>query len=208
MLLLASVIQSYSLTWFKEYPLINGISKYILFGSDDWIMAGMVLFSFILTIGLTFVIWLLVAVIVYILSIPLSIFLKLQSSFDEDSNMSMAEILTVSIPILFGNKLSFVFPICFLLWLKMTASARVSAKSDLPRAQNIYNYRFSCLMFLVSLLPYTIPSLIADIKDLLIEGNRRGFDFSYIAIIQGMPNVLVVLYLTSKGKNPSRLEAK
>jgi hypothetical protein len=206
LLLLASAVQFTILTYGKDYPLLYTFaSRHILFGNDDWIMADLVLSTFGLGIGLTSVIWLAISIIVFFISIPIRLFPG-QGNRKSASVRQFAIHLTVSVGLLAFIPSSILFTIYFILWLLMTASARLSARSDLPSFQNVYNYRLSWLIFLTSLLPYYIPSVIAYIKDIIIGCIHHTI--SPITLVQDVPVLLILIYLLTLGKSPDVLPTK
>ncbi|KAI7878366.1 PGAP1-like protein-domain-containing protein [Mucor mucedo] len=193
LLLVATSIQLYAASPFA--------SKNIFFGSDDWTMAGLLLFMFVLSIGLTFVIWLAVSLMVNIISLPVGVFpvrIKTAGPF--------AVHLTIVAGCLGFIPPSVLFCLYFIVWTFMTASSRVSARSDLPTVQNVYNYRLSWLVFLTSLLPYYVPSVIVFVKDIMIGWTQ--YSVLPIKLAHDIPGLLVVIYLVTFGKNPDVLETK
>lgn len=210
LLLIGSAFQIFILNhcpaWCKDYPLLhNTASKYLLFGKDEWMMTGLILFAFVLGIGLTCVIWFAVSTIVFLISIPLRV-LPRQHNLKKASVRQFVVHLTVLLGLLGFIPSSTLFAAYFILWLLMTSSSRVSARSDLSSFQNIYNYRLSWLVFLTSLLPYFIPSVIAYIKDILIGWTHHTI--SPITIVQDLPPLLILIYLMTLGKTPDTLDAK
>ncbi|CAO3607334.1 unnamed protein product [Mucor hiemalis] len=205
LLLLTSIAQVYSFQWIEEYPSFTNLLGYILLGKNDWTLLFMVLFAFGLAVGLTFTIWVTISVIVYILSVLLG-FLPDQVKISFGGRKGFVVHLTIVVGLLAFIPSSVIFTIYCIFWLFMTVSARRSARSDLPTVQNVYNYRISWLLLLISLLPYSIPGVIAFIKDLMIGWVHH--EVSYLALTQNMPSLLLVIYLVTIGKSPDHLEAK
>lgn len=164
----------------------------------------MVLFAYGLAVGLTFTIWLLVSIIVSILSVPLGFFPAAMLKFGGKKGFVIQ--LTIVVGLLAFIPASVIFTIYCVIWLFMTVSARHSARSDLPTIQNLYNYRISWLLLLISLLPYSVPGVIAFIKDLMIGWVHH--EVSYLALAQSLPSLLTVIYLVTIGRSPDVLEAK
>lgn len=193
LLLVATSIQLYVVSPFA--------SKNIFFGSDDWTMAGLLFFMFVLSIGLAFVIWLAVSIIVNIISLPVGVFpVRIKTAGPFALHSTIVAGLLGFIPA------SVLFCLYFVVWTFMTASSRVSARSDLPTVQNVYNYRLSWLVFLTSLLPYYIPSVIVFIKDIMIGWTQ--YSLVPMKLVQDIPGLLVVIYLVTFGNNPDVLETK
>jgi len=176
------------------------VTKYMLFGSNDWLFGGLLILTFALSVGLNAIIWLLVSLLTLILSTPMR--------FMRSSNVSAPATSTqffVQLSIVAGL-LSFlpsavVFTLYFGVWLFMTCSARNAARSDLPLFQNTYKYRQSWLIFLVSLLPYYIPNLIVFIKNILI-GWTHKLPESPLVLVQDVPVLMTLVFLVTVGKNP------
>ncbi|GAA5797204.1 hypothetical protein HPULCUR_002584 [Helicostylum pulchrum] len=193
LLLIASGVQFY-------YP-----SESILFGSDDWMMTGLLLFTFSLSIGLTLIIWLAVSTIVTVLAIPLRLF-PMQVRTQNASIKPMVVHMTLAIALIGFVPSSVIFSVYFIIWLFMTAVAHVAARSDLPKIRNMYYYRLSWLVFLTSLLPYYVPSVIVYVKDIMIGWTHHHV--SPIVLMQDIPALFMIIYLVTLGKNPDRLELK
>lgn len=195
LLLVASVIQYY-------FP---SSTKDLLFGTDDWMMVGLLLFAFFLSIGLTFMIWAAVSLVVTILSVPLRLF-PMQLQGPNTSMKTFVIHLTVVTALLGFIPSSLVFSVYFIVWLCMTSIAHVAAISDLPKIRNVYHYRLSWLVFFISLLPYRVPNLIAFVKDILIGWTEYKVSPSVLA--EDIPALIIIIYLVTIGKNPYSLEQK
>lgn len=198
-----AILNSSNNNWFF-YPASVISTKYILFGSDDWMLAGLLCFAFVLGIGLTAVFWFVISTLVFIISrmIPLRLFVVKSTS----SMMHFIIQLSIVIGLLSFVPLSVIFTVYYIVWLLMTSIACTFAKSDLPSFQNIYNYRLSWLVYLTSFLPYYIPKVIVYAKDLLIHWNYHPV--SIVLILQDSPSLLILIYLVTIGKNPDTLELK
>ncbi|KAK4514962.1 uncharacterized protein ATC70_002569 [Mucor velutinosus] len=176
------------------------VTKYMLFGSNDWLFGGLLVLTFALSVGLNAVIWLLVSLLTLILSTPM----QFMRSSDVSTSVTSTRFL-VHVGIVVGL-LSFlpsavIFTLYFSFWLLLTCSARNAARSDLPLFQNIYKYRQSWLIFLISLLPYYIPHLIVFIKNMLI-GWTYQLPESKLTLVQDVPVLMTLAFLVTVGRNP------
>lgn len=168
-------------------------------------MTGLLLFTFSLSIGLTLIIWLAVSTIVTVLAIPLRLF-PMQVRTQNASIKPMVVHMTLAIALIGFVPSSVIFSVYFIIWLFMTAVAHVAARSDLPKIRNMYYYRLSWLVFLTSLLPYYVPSVIVYVKDIMIGWTHHHV--SPIVLMQDIPALFMIIYLVTLGKNPDRLELK
>lgn len=204
LLCITSIAQVCFFQWFDGYPSVINSLGYILLGRDDWLLLLMVLFAYGLAVGLTFTIWLAVSIIVTILSVPFSFFPAARLNFGGKKGFVIH--LTIVIGLLAFIPASVIFTLYCVFWLFMTASARHAARSDLPTMQNLYNYRISWLLLLISSLPYSVPGVVAFVKDLMIGWVHH--EVSYLALAQSSPSLLSVIYLVTIGRSPDHLEAK
>jgi pimeloyl-ACP methyl ester carboxylesterase len=181
-------------------------TKYMLFGSNDWLFGGLLILSFVLSIGLNAIIWLLISILTLIFSLPLRCMRFNRNSSPATTKHLLAH-LSIVIGLLGFLPSAFVFILYFSVWFFMTCSARNAARSDLPLFQNIYKYRQSWLIFLVSFLPYYIPNLIVFIKNLLIGWNHKRPE-SIIIVLQDTPVLIALVFLVTVGRNPYVVESK
>lgn len=181
-------------------------TKYMLFGSNDWLFGGLLILAFALGIGLNAIIWLLVSILTLIFSLPSRCI-----PFNRSSSPATTSHFLVHLSIVTGLlsflPSAFVFVLYFSVWFFMTCSARNAARSDLPLFQNNYKYRQSWLIFLVSFLPYYIPNLIVFIKNLLIGWNYKRPE-SIITVLQDAPVLVTLVFLITLGRNPDMVESK
>ncbi|CEP07975.1 hypothetical protein [Parasitella parasitica] len=141
--------------------------KHMLFGSNDWLIGGVLIMAFILGVGMNAIVWLLVSTLVFVCSLPFR-FIRHKNASSPVSSTYLFAHLSIVAGLLGTLPSSVVFAFYFSAWVYITCCARNAARSDLPLFQNIYKYRQSWLIFLVSFLPYHVPKLIVFIKNLLI----------------------------------------
>ncbi|KAI7899801.1 uncharacterized protein BX663DRAFT_519556, partial [Cokeromyces recurvatus] len=207
LLFIVSIIHYY-------YSLSSNYSvlKDILLGSDDWLLTGLLILAFGLSIGLTAFLWLVTSSLVFLLSLlPLCLFRCPSPNITHLSTKYYYFLchLSIVIGLLAFLPSALVFIGYLLVWLFFTCSARISCtlQPDMPSLQNLYKYRQSCLIFFISILPYYVPSVIVCCKDLLI-GWTHYYRLSIITIIQDAPVLLALIYLVTIGSSPESLELR
>ncbi|KAI8094670.1 hypothetical protein BDF21DRAFT_98904 [Thamnidium elegans] len=168
-------------------------------------MTCLLLFIFAMSIGLTLIIWLAVSMIVAVLAVPLRVF-PMQVQSQHTSIKPMVVQMTLVIALIGFVPSSVIFSLYFIIWMCMTAVAHTAARSDLPKIRNMYYYRLSWLVFLTSLLPYYVPSVIVYVKDIMIGWTH--YRVSPIVLMQDIPALFMIIYLVTLGRNPDRLELK
>lgn len=182
------------------------VTKYMLFGSNDWLFGGLLFLTFTLSVGLNAIVWLLVSLLTLILSTPMRFMRSSHVSAPATSTQFFVH-LSIVAGLLSFLPSAIVFVLYFSAWLYMTCSARTAARSDLPLFQNVYKYRQSWLIFLVSLLPYYIPHLIVYIKNMLI-GWTYQLPESPLVLVQDVPVLMTLVFLVTVGRNPDVASSK
>ncbi|KAL9553665.1 hypothetical protein PS6_003807 [Mucor atramentarius] len=176
------------------------VTKYMLFGSNDWLFGALLILAFALAVGLNAIIWLLISLLTLILSTPLR-FMRLSNVSTPVTSTHFFVHLSIVAGLLSFLPSALVFMLYFSVWLFMTCSARNAARSDLPLFQNIYKYRQSWLIFLVSFLPYYIPHLVVFIKNILV-GWTYQLPESALTIAHDVPVLMTLVFLITVGRNP------
>ncbi|KAL9537639.1 hypothetical protein MBANPS3_011598 [Mucor bainieri] len=182
------------------------VAKYMLFGSNDWLFGGLLVLTFATSVGLNAIVWLLVSLLTLILSIPMR-FMRSRNVSAPSTSTQFFVYSSIAAGLLSFLPSAIVFTLYFGAWLCMTCSARHAARSDLPLFQNIYKYRQSWLIFLVSLLPYYIPHLIVFIKNMLI-GWPYHLPESPLVLVQDVPVLMTLVFLVTVGRNPDVVGSK
>ncbi|KAI9481388.1 MAG: PGAP1-like protein-domain-containing protein [Benjaminiella poitrasii] len=210
LLCIATSIQYYC-SFKYNFPVL----KYMLLGNDDWLLTSLLIFAFVLAIGLTTLLWLTVSALVFFLSLPLRLIFYCFSgnvtisSSNQTGSFELYSFLchlSIVIGLLSFLPSSVIFVIYLLIWLFLTCCARISAQSDLPSFQNVYKYRQSCLIFFISLLPYYVPHVVVYCKDLFVGWTH--YRLAPITIAQDAPVLLALLYLVTMGRTPESLELR
>lgn len=183
--------------------------KYALFGSNDWLMAGLLMLVLGISIGLTAIAWILVTIFASAVGSCLSALRSRNSpNYSLDREVAKSRFMVYSactLGLIRVVPASALFVFYFTVWFLLTSSAYT--KSDLPTAQNVYRYRQTILVFLLSFLPYHIPPLIVYVKDVLIGWTYQP-SYSLVMVVQDMPIVFILIYLITFGKNPDMIELK
>lgn len=206
---LAIILASTSMI--QHFSMNKGVLKNVLFGQDDWLMVVLLLLAFGIGIGLTAIAWFLVETLVTVISTCLNMLLRSNrtaapTAQSRDAAKSRFILYSAStLGLIRVVPVSVLFAFYFVIWFFLTCSAY--SKSDLPTVQNVYRYRQSILIFLLSFLPYYIPQLIVYVKDLLI-GWQYQPSFSMVTLLQDMPVVFALIYLITFGKTPDIIELK
>ncbi|KAI8353343.1 hypothetical protein BD560DRAFT_215552 [Blakeslea trispora] len=141
-----------------DHGVVRRIYSALLVGTNEWIMIGLMLFFFVLSIGFTAIIW----TILYSLTSALAFCCKPLSFIEPILSLQQRVILLVAITLgaLKTVPSSIIIVGYILLWLLLTSMA----KYDLY----MYRYRLTWLLFLISLLPNHVPQVIVYVKNLLV----------------------------------------
>ncbi|KAI9282713.1 hypothetical protein BY458DRAFT_497090 [Sporodiniella umbellata] len=153
------------------------------------------LLLFLLAVGLTVIVWLVITFVVVVLSL----FLRLSCFFTKPAYVNSKAIrfsMLLALLLFYFIPAHVLYVFYYIVWLTMTASSRLSAvRSDLPCYHNIYRYRQSWLLFLTSLLPYHVPGVVVFVKNLMVGWTRRHITLDELT--HHLPYVLFLVYLTS-----------
>ncbi|OBZ85265.1 GPI inositol-deacylase [Choanephora cucurbitarum] len=175
----------------------NEISRKIypalLIGTDEWVMVGLVLFFFGLSVGFTVIIWSTIFVITSTLAYCCNLLPSIKSTLSLQQQMVLFVAVTIGASKIVPPSVIIVGYI--LLWLFLTTVA----KSDL----NIYYYRQTWLLFLISILPRHAPQVIVYVKNLLV-----GWTTITSASSQEALTIAFLVSLTTIGRTPTIFEQK
>ncbi|KAI8370077.1 PGAP1-like protein-domain-containing protein [Choanephora cucurbitarum] len=165
----------------------------LLIGANEWIMVGLVLFFFGLSVGFTVIIWSTICTVTSTLAYCCNLLpsIKLTLSLQQQTILFVA----VTIGALKIVPPSVIIVGYILLWLFLTTVA----KSNL----NIYHYRQTWLLFLVSILPRHAPQVIVYVKNLLV-----GWTTITSASWQEVLTIALLVSLTTIGRTPTIFEQK
>ncbi|RCH99265.1 GPI inositol deacylase, partial [Rhizopus stolonifer] len=131
------VVLNYTNTW-PTCKLHDLMLKYVLIGSNEWVMVGFVVFLFGLSIGLAAIVWLVGSTITLVFSRLFRIFPAIRIKVDSEKQCLLHIAIILS--------LSRVVPLCVLitgymiLWLFKTSLARLSAESGKASDLDVYYY--------------------------------------------------------------------
>lgn len=220
-------VRSHQLIMTSYLPLYSAITKDAFFGSDEPMFILVTVFLFMLSVGLTSIVWLLISFLTALLSkliqcmyrvIPVNITSRTSSWRHFFIHASIVLALVRLVPI------SVLITLYYIIWLIMTAASRTSSVSrnnsylttthllklliiqNLPSLQNTYRYRQSWLMFLTSLLPYHIPGIVVYIKNILAGWTRPTQPLWLI--MQQLPTVFILTYLVTLGNHPKTISPR
>ncbi|CEI91944.1 hypothetical protein RMCBS344292_06220 [Rhizopus microsporus] len=200
-------VRSHQLIMTSYLPLYSAITKDAFFGSDEPMFILVTVFLFMLSVGLTSIVWLLISFLTALLNkliqcmyrvIPVSTTLQTSSWRHFFIHASIVLALVRLVPI------SVLIILYYIIWLIMTAASCTS--SNLPSLQNTYRYRQSWLMFLTSLLPYHVPGIIVYIKNILAGWTRPTQPLWLI--MQQLPTVFIFIYLVTLGDHPKTISPR